>query len=347
MPSDREVRRLALSCLLLGFAGPVPPRWLLEGLADGLGGLVLFGSNVEDDAQVEALTGTLRAAAGRDVVLAVDEEGGDVTRLDRRHGSAHPGAAALGRLDDEAATEAAYAEIGARLARVGITVDLAPVADVNSEPGNPVIGVRSFGADPALVARHVAAAVRGLQHDGVAACAKHFPGHGATRTDSHHAVATLDRSLQELQAVELPPFRSAVAAGVRAVMTGHLLVPALDPARLATVSPAITSTLLRDRLGFAGTVLTDALEMHALSTSVGMVPGAVQALAAGADAIETGSQDDPDLLEQIPAAVQDALEHGTLTIQRLRDAARRTAELAVRGSAAGCGGRSAGGRLSR
>jgi beta-N-acetylhexosaminidase len=323
-----DVRRLALSSLLLGFVGPTPPRWLLDALADGLGGVVLFGSNLGDGREVGRLTAQLRAAAGRDVVVALDEEGGDVTRLDTARGSASPGAAALGHLDDARATENAYAAIAARLADAGVTVDLAPVADVNVDPRNPVIGVRSFGADPGLVARHVAAAVRGLQRRGVAACVKHFPGHGATAADSHHEVATLERSSAELEQVELPPFAAAVAAGTRAVMTGHLLVPALDDTKLATVSPAITTGLLRDRLGFAGTVVTDALEMRALSGTIGIERGFVAALAAGADAIETGAGDYPNLVDAVPDAVRMALDSGALTLDRLRDAARRTAELA-------------------
>jgi beta-N-acetylhexosaminidase len=315
--------------LLLGFVGPTPPRWLLDALAEGLGGVVLFGSNLGDGGAVERLTRQLRAAAGRDIVVALDEEGGDVTRLDAVRGSASPGAAALGHLDDVAATEEVYAGIGARLVDAGVTVDLAPVADVNVDPRNPVIGVRSFGADPQLVGRHVAAAVRGLQGQGVAACPKHFPGHGATTADSHHELPTLQRSAAQLDAVELPPFRAGIAAGARAVMTGHLLVPALDPANLATVSPAINGTLLRDALGFGGTIGTDALAMRALSDELGMAGGFVAALRAGADAIETGAQDYPHLLDEIPDAVQRAVDRGELSRERLADAAARTGELAV------------------
>ncbi len=291
-----DVRRLALSSLLLGFVGPTPPRWLLDALVDGLGGIVLFGSNVGDGRAVGRLTAQLRAAAGRDIVIALDEEGGDVTRLDTVRGSASPGAAALGHLDDGSATEDAYAAIAERLVEAGVTVDLAPVADVNVDPRNPVIGVRSFGSEPELVARHVAAAVRGLQRVGVAACVKHFPGHGATAADSHHEVATLDRTAAELERVELPPFMAGIAAGTRAVMTGHLLVPALDEVNLATVSRAITTDRLRDRLGFTGTVMTDAIEMQALAGTIGMERGFVAALAAGADAVETGARDYPELL---------------------------------------------------
>ena len=175
--------------------------------------------------------------------------------------------------------------------------------------------------------------MRGIQRAGVAACAKHFPGHGATSADSHHEVATLDRSWAELDAMELAPFRAAIEAGSRAVMTGHLLAPALDD-RVATISPAITTGLLRDRLGFTGTIVTDALEMAAISATVGMVEGFVAALIAGADTIETGALDYPALVQQIPEAVLAAVEAGRLSIQRLTEAAERTARLAAPGDPA-------------
>jgi beta-N-acetylhexosaminidase len=327
MSTDAEIRRLALACFVPAFVGRTPPRWLLQGLADGLGGVILFRSNLGDGSAVTALTSQLRAAADRDIVLGLDEEGGDVTRLDTARGSAAPGAAALGWLDDPAATEAVYAAIGARLAEVGISLNLAPVADVNVDPANPVIGVRSFSADPEVAARHVAAAVRGIQQAGVAACAKHFPGHGATSADSHHEVATLQRSRAQLEAVEFAPFRAAIGAGSRAVMTGHLLVPCLDN-ELATTSHAITTGILREELGFTGTIVTDALEMAAVSVTVGMVDGFVAALVAGADTIESGALDYPELLSTIPDAVLAAVHSGRLALDRLADAARRTALLA-------------------
>jgi beta-N-acetylhexosaminidase len=324
---DAEVRRLALACFLPGFTGETPPRWLLDGLAAGLGGVILFGSNLGDGSAVGELTRRLRSAAGRDLVFGLDEEGGDVTRLDTVRGSSVPGAAALGWLGDEATTEQVYAGIGRRLAEAGITLNLAPVADVNSDPRNPVIGVRSFSGSAQVAARQVAAAVRGIQRVGVAACVKHFPGHGATVTDSHHQVAVVDRSSADLEAVELVPFRSAVAAGVRAVMTGHLRVPALDT-ELATVSRPISTGLLRESLGFDGVIVTDALEMKAVSGTIGMVEGFVRALLAGADAIETGAADYPELMTEIPDAVLAAVRAGQLSARRLRDAARRTATLA-------------------
>lgn len=324
-----DLRRSALSCLLLGWVGPRPPAWLLSALADGLGGVVLFGSNLGDGTDVARLTAQLRAAAGRDIVVALDEEGGDVTRLDTVRGSSSPGAAALGYREDPDLTESVYRAIGARCAGAGVTLDLAPVADVNVDPLNPVIGVRAFSADPAVAARHVAAAVRGLQSTGVAACLKHFPGHGATVDDSHHRVATIARTHAEIEETELPPFRAGIDAGARAVMTGHLQVPALDPGQLATVSTTITHDLLRGALGFTGTVVTDALEMRALADGIGMVDGAVAALAAGADALETGALDYPHLADEIPAAIVRAVDEGRLDEDRVVDAAARTAALAA------------------
>ncbi len=327
MRIDLELRRLALSNLLLGFVGPVPPPWLLEALADGLGGVVLFSSNL--DADIAALTARLREAAGREIVIALDEEGGDVTRLDSSTGSSSPGAAALGFADDVVATERAYAEIGTRLRAAGASLNLAPVADVNNDPRNPVIGVRSFGSDAEVAARHVAAAVAGLQSVGVGACAKHFPGHGATSADSHHETATVTRTRAELEKVEFEPFRAAIAAGSAAIMTGHLIVPALDD-RVATLSRRITTDVLRNELGFKGTVVTDALEMKAISATFGMVDGFVEALAAGADAVESGAQDYPELVTAIPLAVDEALRDGRLTTARLEAAAENTARLGHR-----------------
>ena len=240
------------------FPAPRCPRGC-GGAADaGLGGVCLYGSN--RDADVAAVAAGLHAVRA-DVVVALDEEGGDVTRLEATTGSSVPGNAALGAIDDEDLTRGVGRALGTVLLASGIDLDLAPCADVNSDPDNPVIGVRSFGADPALVARHVAAFTSGLQEAGVAACAKHFPGHGATAVDSHLALPTVAAPADVLRDRELVPFRAAIAAGVRAVMPGHLLVPALDAEHPATVSRRIVTDLLRGELGFTGLVVTDALDM--------------------------------------------------------------------------------------
>jgi beta-N-acetylhexosaminidase len=313
--------------VLPGFVGPDCPDWLIDQLGRGLGGVVLFASNVAGPEELAKLTDRLHSA-GEDVVIAMDEEGGEVTRLDADTGSAVPGAAALGNLDDEAATAAIYATIGHRLAETGVNVDIAPVADVNANPRNPVIGVRSFGAEPAPVAHHVAAAVRGLQSAGVAACTKHFPGHGDTETDSHRAVAVVSHSRRTLEEVDLPPFRAAFDAGSRAIMTGHLLVPSLDPQHVATLSPATLTKLLRDEMGFTGAVITDALEMQAVSATVGMVAGAVQSLIAGADLLCIGAEEYPGLVDDIVRAVAVAVDDGRLPVERLAEAAAHARVLA-------------------
>src|SRR5882672_3109876 len=209
-----ELERLASACIFPGARGVSAPDWLRREVADGLGGVVLFSRNVRDRAQLARLTEGIRAER-TDVLVGIDEEGGDVTRLEAGSGSSYPGNLALGAADDVELTERVAASIGAELAGVGVNLDLAPVADVNTNPRNPVIGVRSFGSDPGLVARHVGAFVTGLQGRGVVACAKHFPGHGATEADSHLELPTVRAGLDELRREELVPFRAAIAAGVR------------------------------------------------------------------------------------------------------------------------------------
>ena len=185
---DPALAALADAILIPPFFGTTPPPWLLRALGRGLAGVTFFGSNMTGD--TASLTAILRDAATVEPVIAIDEEGGDVTRVTYMSGSPYPGNAALGAVDDVALTRSVYAAIGADLARLGINTNLAPCADVLAPDGSLVVGTRSFGSDPALVARHVAAAVAGLQSAGVAACAKHFPGHGSTAGDSHRELAT-------------------------------------------------------------------------------------------------------------------------------------------------------------
>ena len=266
----------AAACVFPGFLGLEPPDWLRRELAEGIGGVVLFARNVHDPEQVSALTSSLRAEKP-DLLIAVDEEGGDVTRLEAATGSSFPGNLALGAVDDVELTRRVAAAIGGELAAVGLNLDLAPVADVIVDAENPIVGVRSFGSNPELVARHVAAFVEGLQSVGVAGCAKHFPGHGETAADSHLELPTAEIDRETLVRRALPPFRAAVEAGVRAVMTAHIRVPAVaeEP---ATLSPELIG-LLRSELGFRGLVMTDALEMRAISGTVGIAAGGVGALA--------------------------------------------------------------------
>src|SRR5215472_17380854 len=188
---DPSLARLAEAILIPPFPRVTAPGWLLAALDRGLAGVTLFAPNVSDPAQLAALTSQLRDAAD-EPVIAIDEEGGDVTRMAHRTGSPYPGNAALGAVDDTGLTTEIYRALGSDLAAAGIHANLAPSADVNSDADNPVIGTRSFGADTDLVARHAAAAVTGLQSAGVAACAKHFPGHGSTSIDSHDVIVPVD-----------------------------------------------------------------------------------------------------------------------------------------------------------
>jgi beta-N-acetylhexosaminidase len=331
-PSD-ALSRDALAVLHPAFEGTdAPPGWLLRLLEDGMTGVGLFGRNVVDTTQLAALTGRLRAVLP-EVLVAIDEEGGDVTRLQVRTGSSFPGNQALGAANDAELTRAVATEIGRALAACGITVNWAPCADVNSDPDNPVIGVRSFGDEPGLVARHTVAYVDGLQSAGVAACVKHFPGHGDTRVDSHLALPRIDIDTDTLRARELVPFQAAVAAGTRCVMSAHILLPALDPERPGTLSRPVLTGLLRapaaeGGLGFDGVIYTDGMEMKAVADTYGLARGSALAIAAGADAICVGGtpSDEAEVLRLRDALVA-AVRDGELPEERLHDAAERVRAL--------------------
>ncbi|HEX7746443.1 MAG TPA: glycoside hydrolase family 3 N-terminal domain-containing protein [Micromonosporaceae bacterium] len=328
MTVDPGLRRLALRTLLAAYPGPTPPGWALDLLTDGLAGFTLFGYNIDHPDQVAAATGRLRRARP-DVLLAIDEEGGDVTRLAHATGSPYPGNAALGNVGDAALTERVYRAIGFELAALDINVDLAPTVDVNTADDNPIIGTRSFGADPHQVATHSAAAVRGLQSAGVAACAKHFPGHGATVVDSHYELPTVDVAPDVLRARDLPPFAAVIAAGVKAVMTAHIRVPALTADGPATFSRRVLVDLLRQEYGFTGTVVTDALEMKGAAVAAGGVgAAAVRALRAGADLLCIGAKVDAAVVESVAGHIASALDTGQLDRARVEEAAGRVGELA-------------------
>lgn len=322
------VTRDALAVLQPGFTGTTAPDWLLRRVGEGLASVALFGRNITSAEQVTALTERLRSER-EDVLVAIDEEGGDVTRLEVTHGSSFPGNFALGSVDDVHLTRAVAQELGRRLAECGVNLNWAPSADVNSNPGNPVIGVRSFGADTSLTARHTAAYIEGLQAAGVAACTKHFPGHGDTAVDSHLALPRIDVDLDTLHARELVPFRAAIAAGSKSVMSAHILLPALDPDRPATVSPQILTGLLRQELGYDGLIVTDAVEMDAIAGTYGIERGSVLAIAAGADAICVGGGlSDEETVLRLRDALVAGVRSGDLTEERLADAAARVRALA-------------------
>jgi beta-N-acetylhexosaminidase len=326
--ADPVLARLADAILIPPFPGLSAPGWILDALGRGLAGVTLFGQNISTPGQVSALTATLRsAAAGDDPVIAIDEEGGDVTRIAYADGSPYPGNAALGAVDDTVLTRAVYRAIGADLAALGINFDLAPCADVLGSADSPAVGTRSFGADTGLVSRHTAAAVAGLQGVGVAACTKHFPGHGRTGTDTHEAVATIEGGLDDLRLRDLPPFVAAIGAGCLAVMPSHLRVPELTGDLPATVSGAVLTGLLRGELGFTGVIVSDALEMRATRDMFGIPGAAVLAVAAGTDLLCLGRDGSEDEYLAVREALVAAVRDGTLNGERLEEAADRVARL--------------------
>ena len=328
-----ELHRAAAAVVMPGFVGTELPDWVLSRLDAGMAGVWLFGHNVVDPDQVGALTAQLHLRAPH-ALVASDEEGGTVTRLEQREGSRWPGHAALGRVDDIDLTQQVAAELGAFAASCGVDLVAAPDADVNSAPGNPVIGVRAFGADPTVVSRHTAAFVRGLAQGGVLSCAKHFPGHGATTQDSHIDLPRVEDTREVVRGRDLPPFAAAVEAGVDVLMTGHVVYDAWA-ATPATITPELIC-LAREDLGFTGVVCTDALDMAAIDAVVGRHQGAVLALAAGVDLVCLGNPafprdyDAKADVDSVVQAVMTAVTRGELSAERLQQAAARVLALGQR-----------------
>jgi beta-N-acetylhexosaminidase len=280
-----SLRRACGQLLVVGFDGPVAPAELLTRIARSeVGGVILFRPNVERPEQVAALVRTLRgqAPAGSALLVAVDQEGGLVQRL-RRPLTEWPPMLAVGEAGDLRRTEAVGRALGSELAALGIGWDLAPVLDVHSNPANPVIGNRAFGRTASGVIPHALAFWRGLRQAGVLGCGKHFPGHGDTDTDSHHDLPVVLHAQARLGAVELLPFAAAARAGVEALMTAHVMYPALDRALPATLSRPILTDLLRGELGFAGLVVSDDLGMKAVAARWPIDELVVGALLAGVD----------------------------------------------------------------
>jgi beta-N-acetylhexosaminidase len=340
--ADPGLLRLADAILIPPFPGLGAPDWVLRALERGLGGVTLFGQNISDPEQVRSLTAALRGASmggasmggasmggavAGDPVIAIDEEGGDVTRVSFSSGCPYPGNAALGVVDEVSLTEAVYRAMGAELAALGINLNLAPCADVLDVADSPAVGTRSFGPETDLVSRHTAAAVTGLQAAGVAACTKHFPGHGRTRTDTHDAIATIEGSLDDLRRRDLPPFTAAIRAGSVAIMPSHLRVPELTGDLPASVSSAAITGLLRGELGFTGVIVSDALEMRALRDTFGIPRAAALAVAAGTDLLCLGRDGGEEDYLAVREALASSVHDGTVAGARLEEAADRVARL--------------------
>ncbi len=287
-----------------------------------LGGIILFSRNIEAPEQVAELSVDVQTlAADMPLWVSVDQEGGRVARL-RAPFTEWPPMATLGRSGSVELAARFAAALAAELRAVGVTLDYAPVLDIHTNPKNPVIGDRALAEDADQVARLGATIVRTLQANGVAACGKHFPGHGDTSVDSHLALPLVEHPPDRIRRVECVPFRAAIAADVAFIMTAHVLVPSFDDAHPATLSPRLVRALLREELGYEGVILSDDLEMKAIASTWAVPDAAVQAVAAGCDALLVCSGD-VDLQARTLEALVHAVEDGRIPYKRLEDAQTR------------------------
>ena len=328
---DEQIGQL----LMVGFAGTSPTPEVIELIQHyHVGNIILFSRNVNNAHQLRALTDQLqklaREAGQRSpLLIALDQENGMVQRLGE-DATIFPGNMALGAVASEQSAYDVALAAGIELRALGINLNLAPVVDVNNNPANPVIGIRSFGEDPQQVALLAEAEIRGYQEAGVATCIKHFPGHGDTATDSHLAMPTVPYDMERLEHIELVPFKRGIAAGTDCVMTAHIAFPALMGASNlpATLSHAVIGQLLREQLGFQGVIMTDCLEMNAVSETVGVGQGAVLAQQAGNDLILISHLYERQLagIEALKAAV----ESGAISRKNISQAAERVLALKAR-----------------
>lgn len=326
-----ELGALARSVLCVGFSGAgVAALPLAELRAFEPGGVILFARNVGGAPELRASIAALRNCGTIAPLIAIDQEGGRVARIsDPGLVAQLPPAMALAAGGDAADCERAGRLLGRDLARLGISVDFAPCADLALDARNTVIGTRSFGDDPGAVAARCAAFACGLETGGVAAALKHFPGHGATATDSHLALPRVSVDGATLRERDLVPFANAIARGSASiVMSAHIVLDAFDAAAPATLSAPVLTGLLRDELGFEGVIATDCLEMDAIAATIGTSAGAVRALAAGADLLLMSNR--LDRARAAAEAIVAAIESGDVPLARLESAAARVGALRER-----------------
>lgn len=323
MTQDNELKRSILATFSPSFGGTSVPEWLKPSLDDGLGSVTLFASNTPNFESAARLIEELRSYSPN-LIIAIDEEGGDVTRLFVREGSPFPTPALLGRCDDEDLTYRSYLGLGQELFKLGIDMSFAPVADVVVARENPIVAVRAFGATADLVARHTVAAVRGFQHGGIGSCIKHFPGHGAAIEDSHHQLPTVNLDMNSLLKDHIHPFIAAIEHGVDAVMVSHIIATALDDQNPSSLSHSVMHGFLRNTMKFDGLIVTDALDMGALGGPEILPQSAVRALAAGADLLcFSGDTDQFFFVTEGLRAVQAAVSSGVIPEEYLLSAAKR------------------------
>ena len=324
-----SVAALARSIIAVGFDGSDTANAPLDELrAFAPGAILLFGRNVGSADALRALVTELRAVDALPPLIAVDQEGGRVARIGEPFVQL-PSAMAVGAAHDVDACERLGRLLGRDLARLGISVDFAPVADCALDAANTVIGTRAYGSDPLLVGRFAGAFARGLETGGVAAALKHFPGHGSTAVDSHLELPHVRIDEATFRSRDLQPFAAAISgAAAQIVMAGHVVVEAFDAQRPASLSPRILTGLLRDELGFEGVACTDCLQMDAIARDPGTVAGAVAALAAGADLLLVSHS--IALAGEAADAIAAAIGTGTIPFARLHEAAERVRALRER-----------------
>ena len=319
--------------VMCGFSGKTPTEDILRLIREyRLGNVIYFRDNIGTTEEVRQLSDTLqeasRLAGNGPLWIAVDQEGGMVARIDRQV-ALMPGNMALGAAGSPELVYETARISGLELRSLGMNLNFAPCVDVNNNKANPVIGVRSYGEDAGVVGLMGARAVQGFQDAGISACPKHFPGHGDTTADSHLELPSVPHDLERLRQVELPPFRSAIAAGADVVMTAHVQFPAYDASGLpATLSAAVLEGLLREELGYRGVIATDCLEMKAISGTVGVGRGAVMAVKAGADLVLVSHT--PELQLEALEAIYQAVLSGELPQERITASARRIREAKAR-----------------
>lgn len=322
----KDVRPIIGQCFIVGIPGPRLDDRTRDILTDiRPGGVILFARNYTDLETLRTLCDDLHALDhDNPPLVALDHEGGRVHRL-RAPFTHFPPATRIGETGEPRLAFEVGAALGHELRNVGIDIDFAPVLDVFSNPDNTVIGDRAFGSDPQRVAEFGCALAAGLRSAGVLPCGKHFPGHGATLLDSHDALPCDERPQARLEALDLPPFKAAIAQDVEMLMTSHVVYPAIDPEWPASLSPVVMHDLLRQRLGFRGVIVSDDLEMGAIARTSSLEDASVQALAAGADMVLICHS--LDRASPARDACERALNDGRLRNTRLREAHDRIRRL--------------------
>ena len=323
MVSVRDFRKHAGQLVIAGFAGHTIPAELKSFAREfDLGGVIFFARNVDSPEQVAELSREAQAlAAELPLWVSVDQEGGRVARL-KAPFTEWPPMMTLGRSADEKLARRFAHALATELKAVGISLDYTPVLDIHTNPKNPVIGDRALAETAEDVARLGKVLIETLQENGIAACGKHFPGHGDTSTDSHFELPLIEHPPDRIERVELLPFRAAIESRVASIMTAHILIPALDPERPATLSPKVVYGLLKQRLGYQGLVLSDDLEMKAISGRYGMPEATVAAIAAGCDAVLMCGSDQDRQARALEAVIK-AVEEEDLPLKRVEDAISR------------------------